>query len=213
MTGNPFAPKMTETQRSEALKRYERGESLNRIAKDYRIGPAALTKTLKKRGLVLREKKCRQKHISPDRERRIIKDYAAGKAVARIAAERGVSTGIAGRTIKESGAYKPAQTRRNTGWTKCRFKEELSRLANKLGRIPTTEEWYESGLPSVVSFTCKWGKPWTKLVEEAGLTPRVKYGWTKERLNADTGKIPMYAQLHRIGGSISQDPVLIWEAR
>ena len=114
MTDNPFSPKMTETQRSETLKRYGRGESLNRIAKDYRIGPAALTRTLKKRG---------------------------------------VSTGIAGRTIKESGACKPAQIRRSTGWTKRRFKEELSRLAKRLGRIPTTEERYESGLPSVVSFT------------------------------------------------------------
>ena len=83
MTGNPFAPKMTETQREEAMRRYGRGESLNRIAKDYRIGSAALTKTLKKRGVVLREKKFRQKHISPDLERKIITDYAAGKAVAQ----------------------------------------------------------------------------------------------------------------------------------
>jgi hypothetical protein len=173
---------MTETQREEALRRYTGGESLNRIAKDYRIGSATLTKTLKRRGLVLRKQKYRQTHISPDLERKIIKDYAAGKAVARIATERGVSTGIARRTIKESGAYKPAQIRRSTGWTKRLFKEELNRLAEKLGRIPTTSDWYESGLPSVVSFTYKWGKPWTALVEEAGLTPRVKYGWTRERL-------------------------------
>jgi len=173
---------MTEAQRSEALRRYERGESLNRIAKDYRISSAALTKTLKRRGLVLRKQKYRQTHISPDLERKIIKDYAAGKAVARIASERGVSTGIAGRTIKESGTYKPAQIRKSSGWTQRRFKEELGRLAKSLGRIPTTEEWYESGLPSVVSFTYKWWKPWTKLVEEASLTPRVKNGWAKERL-------------------------------
>ena len=189
MTGNPFAPKMTETQREEAMRRYGRGESLNRIAKDYRIGSAALTKTLKKRGLVLREKKFRQKHISPDLERKIITDYAAGKAVARIAAEHGVSTGIAGRTIKDSGAHKPAQIRRSTGWTKRRFKEELGRLAEKLGRIPTTSDWYKSGLPSAISFTHKWKKPWNALVEESGLTPRVKYGWTRERLKREFLKL------------------------
>jgi len=44
MTDNPFAPKMTEAQRAEALRRYTGGESLNRIAKDYRIGSAAQSK-------------------------------------------------------------------------------------------------------------------------------------------------------------------------
>lgn len=29
MTDNPFASKMTEAQREEAVRRYERGESLN----------------------------------------------------------------------------------------------------------------------------------------------------------------------------------------
>lgn len=127
MTGNPFAPKMTEAQREEALRRYERGESLNRIAKDNRIGPAALTKTLKKRGLVLRKQKYRQTHISPDLERDIVKDYVAGEAVARIANERKVSTGIAWRTIKESGTYEPAQIRR-----RCPFN------ASQNGRPPKT---------------------------------------------------------------------------
>jgi len=189
MTSNPFAPKMPESQREGALRRYTDGESLNRIAKDYRIGAAALTKALKKRGLVLRENKYRQIHITPDLEQRIITEYAAGKAVVRIAIERKVSTDIAWRTIKESGAYKPAQIRQSTGWTKRRFKEELNRLAEKLGRIPTTSDWYKSGLPSAISFTYKWEKPWNALVEEAGLTPRVKYGWTKERMKREFLKL------------------------
>lgn len=182
MTGNPFAPKMTEAQRKEAMRRYERRESLNRIAHDYGISSASLTKSLKRRGLVLRKNPYRQIHIGPKVERKIIEDYAAGKAVQRIAAAHKVSVGIAWRTVKESGAYKPAQIRRSVGWTKRRFKEELSHLADKIGRIPTASDWYKSGLPSAISFTWKWKKSWNELVEEAGFTPRVKYGWTKGRL-------------------------------
>lgn len=127
MTENPFAPKMTEAQRREAMRRYGRGASLNRIARDYGIGSAALTKTLKKRGLVLRKQKYRQIHIGPDLERDIVKDYVAGETVARIANERKAATGIAWRTIKESGTYEPAQIRR-----RCPFN------ASQNGRPPKT---------------------------------------------------------------------------
>ena len=51
MTGNPFAPKTTETQREEALRRSTGGESLNRIAKDYRAGSAANLQGCRRLGL------------------------------------------------------------------------------------------------------------------------------------------------------------------
>lgn len=44
MTDNPFASKMTEAQRKEAIRRYERGGSLNRIAHEYGMSSASLTK-------------------------------------------------------------------------------------------------------------------------------------------------------------------------
>jgi len=182
MTGNPFAPKMTEAQRQEAMRRYERGETLTHIAADYGISQPALGKTLRKLGLVIRKEAHNRLNFGPEIERKIVRDYTAGKNQQEIAKELGVSLRIPRRILAEKGVYQKRGLRPTTGWTKRTFKETLTRLANDLGHLPTTAEWYDHGYPSPSAFLYKWGKDWNRLVEEAGFVPVSKTGWTKEKL-------------------------------